>query len=120
MDIYSEKILKYLNKFSSKSKPISYDKIIAYTQYEEEIVNDSLKILEDKNYIITLVESFDYAGVFQLVPYYYYSTIKGREYFKNKRIKQFKNTMWELIRSIFHPVIVVFITTSITLWLLSL
>lgn len=111
MNKYANKILKYLNKFSTDDEPIDVFKIFKDFNVDEETLTDVLNFLERK----VLIKSFKhYYDNKILSSVFYSSTTLGREYFKTK----FKNKLFNAVRIIFLniicPLLVAYITALIT------
>ena len=117
MDKYNKSILKFLNKYSSKNNPITIEQLYNQFNFDKSTIDNCLNALKGQN----LIE-----GDKDFIPNYndnvfilatcskYWSTIIGKEYFKQNSKKIILIIIKYIIGSLIIPIIVAYITTRIT------
>ena len=114
LDKNSKKILKYINKHSSKQNTINAQTLSEKTALDIDIVKEIAFHL-NKDYLINIVKKA--VATQDGLQFYnteqFYPTNKGKEYFNVQRKEQINL----YLRSIFCPIIVSLVTTLLTLLL---
>lgn len=113
MDKYCKKILKYLNKHSSKDKPLTSFALYKKLNYDTETIDKSLELLKNNNKIVAKIIQYDEEDIYSqnLV---YYSINMGIDYFKIEFRKLFFKCIRFLILNIICPLLVAYLTVRIT------
>lgn len=93
------KLLKYINK----NPNILFDSLQKHFNLSKNNLMDNLEILRDLGY---LEKDTNFRG-------FVYPTINGKNYFEFERLYWYEL----IVKSVFCPIIVAFVTTLITLWL---
>ncbi len=117
MNKYSEKILKYLIKHSSKDSPLTNQDLYNSIPYDNKTIDSSIKQLITEDKIINNTRPFIASNQIRFASISYYPTTIGKNYFKDKYFSILIKGIKEFIRSIFCPILVSFITTLITIFL---
>lgn len=99
-------ILKILNEKTEPHNKFTIDNLIKKTNYTEEELDELLSDLIKKELVDSTFLNICEIDVEKL----YYSTLSGKEYFKNQK----KKLLEKIFLNIFCPIIVSFITTIIT------
>lgn len=99
-------ILKILNKETSSNNGLAIDILSKMTNYSEEELEELLKDLIKKELVYSKFLHISGINIDEL----YYSTLSGKQYFKNQK----KKLLEKIFSNIFCPIIVSFITTLIT------
>ncbi|MCI8346584.1 MAG: hypothetical protein HFJ12_01370 [Bacilli bacterium] len=115
MDKYSEKILKYLNKNSSKDNPLINDELYNSIPYDRKTIESSIKQLISENKIVNNTRPYFVSDTIMSSSVSYYPTTIGKNYFKDKYISKIINGIKVFVRSIFFPILVSIVTTLLTL-----
>ncbi len=115
LDKYSEKILKYLNKNSSKDNPLINDELYNSIPYDRKTIESSIKQLISENKIVNNTRPYFVSDTIMSSSVSYYPTTIGKNYFKDKYISKIINGIKVFVRSIFFPILVSIVTTLLTL-----
>ncbi len=107
MDKYPRKILKYLNLFSSSDKPIPNIDIYHNFPLDLKTVDKALDFLNSNNYVCK-----HFSRKTGLISYY--STSKGKDYFKDIFKIKLLNAFKIIFLNILCPLLVAYLTARIT------
>ena len=117
MNKYARKILKYLNKHSSKDNPINIDTLYNQFNYDKNTIDRALKLLDNESLIN--INRHLYAASNRVVSHMesFYPTTMGKNYRKDSTNKLLLSSLKLFLKSIFCPILVSLITTLLTIWL---
>lgn len=121
MNKYCKLILKYLNKHSSKDKPVILDKLYKDINCDTETIDSCLNELKNLNLVkvahimITYKQSSSAVG-----RPHYWSTTLGKNYFKDSCRKNIKNFFLKLSELLFDRILLAMIISIITSLLTTL
>lgn len=106
----AKKILKYLNRNSSKKQQTEHFKLLKHINIEEEIFDTAINELLEKQLIIDnqILYSDSYSTKC------YYSSKRGKKYFFNIKLLFVKKAAIFIICNILIPIFVAYITSIIT------
>lgn len=105
----AKKILKYLNRNSSKKHQIEHFELLEYIEIENEIFETAIKELIDKQLIFS-----DYIIYTDWSTQSYYSSNRGKKYFFNVKLLKFKDLAIFIVCNILVPIFVAYVTSIIT------
>ena len=109
----SNKILKYLNKHSSKDNPIEFFKLMETLDIEKEIFESEINYLLNEHKIIKS-QKIIVGTEITYTESYYYSSKRGKNFFKNITKNQIKTFLIFVICNILVPILVAYITSILT------
>lgn len=113
MNKYSIKILKYLNKHSSKDKPIKLEKLYQVFSFDEQTIKNSVEILE-KNKLINYMNYGEYCDDIIFCVKYFYSNTAGKDYFKDIYLNNIKSFLLKCSELLFDRIILTIVVSIIT------
>lgn len=109
----ANKILKYLNKHSSKDNPIEFFELMKTLDIEKEIFEFEINYLLKKYKIMQIQKVITGTGI-TYTESYYYSSKRGKNFFKNITKNKIKTFLIFVICNILVPILVAYITSIIT------
>lgn len=115
LDKYSIEILKYLNKNSKKQNPINLDTLYQSIVFDKTTINKVIKDLENNCMVVCNRETHLLpAGKVKTEIVSIYSTTIGKDYFKNKFLRDIQNFFLKCAELLFDRIILTIVVSIIT------